>query len=315
MVDCVGQVAAFGNLDRVDLADQVGDGDVRCGQLLAVTAVARQPVDRRVVALRFDDGLCSRAQRRERVVVDLAACDNWNGVVEQAGKESGEAGLGLAALAQEADVLAGQDGVLDSRDDRVVVADDAGEERLLRGQTGEQVGAHLLLDRAGLPARSAQLAERGGSGRGGRGACHRLTVARAQKRAASAPLPIARALHTRMCAAGAPPKESVAARAAEIESGQRTTARGAPDQSAWSLATADHRLVSPINSTLCAWFSPGGAPGAHNLAATDRARRAAGQAHVPAAREQTQPGRAPTRSPHRGRHGPPRFAWREPRSP
>ena len=39
----VGQVAALGDLDRVDLADQVGDGDVGRGQLLGVAAVARQP--------------------------------------------------------------------------------------------------------------------------------------------------------------------------------------------------------------------------------------------------------------------------------
>ena len=41
----VGQVAALGDLDRVDLADEVGDRDVRRGQLLAVAAIARQPVD------------------------------------------------------------------------------------------------------------------------------------------------------------------------------------------------------------------------------------------------------------------------------
>ena len=78
--------------------------------------------------------------------------------------ESGEAGLGLAALAQEADVLAGQDGVLDRRDDRVVVADDAREDGLLRGQRREQVGAQLLLDRAGLrsPKRAARRAWRVG---------------------------------------------------------------------------------------------------------------------------------------------------------
>ena len=46
----VGQVAALGDLDRVDLADQVGDGDVGRGQLLAVAAVARQPLDGRLVA-------------------------------------------------------------------------------------------------------------------------------------------------------------------------------------------------------------------------------------------------------------------------
>ena len=47
----VGQVAALGDLDRVDLADQVGDRDVGRRQLLGVAPVARQPVDRGRVAV------------------------------------------------------------------------------------------------------------------------------------------------------------------------------------------------------------------------------------------------------------------------
>jgi len=39
----VGQVAALGHLDGVNLADEVGDGDVRRGQLLAVAILRGQP--------------------------------------------------------------------------------------------------------------------------------------------------------------------------------------------------------------------------------------------------------------------------------
>ena len=39
----VGEVAALGHPDRVDLADQVGDGGVRRGQLLAVAVAAMDP--------------------------------------------------------------------------------------------------------------------------------------------------------------------------------------------------------------------------------------------------------------------------------
>ena len=46
----VGEVAALGDLDRVDLADQVGDRRVGRGQLLAEAALAVHPLDRRVVA-------------------------------------------------------------------------------------------------------------------------------------------------------------------------------------------------------------------------------------------------------------------------
>ena len=39
----VGQVPAFGDLDRVDLADEVGDRSVGRGELLAVAPVPWQP--------------------------------------------------------------------------------------------------------------------------------------------------------------------------------------------------------------------------------------------------------------------------------
>ena len=47
--ELVGEVATLGHLDRVDLADQVGDRGVGGGQLLAVAPTAVHPLDRRVV--------------------------------------------------------------------------------------------------------------------------------------------------------------------------------------------------------------------------------------------------------------------------
>ena len=52
--ELVGEVAALGDLDRVDLADEVGDRGVGRGQLLAEAAVAVHPLDRRVVAVLGD---------------------------------------------------------------------------------------------------------------------------------------------------------------------------------------------------------------------------------------------------------------------
>ena len=49
-------------------------------------------------------------------------------VVEQADEQPRHPGLGLAALAEEDEVLAGEDRVLDRRDDRLLVADDARED-------------------------------------------------------------------------------------------------------------------------------------------------------------------------------------------
>ena len=79
----VAEVAALGDADRIDLADEVGDRDVRRRELLGVAAVARQPVDRRLVAVLVDGGPAGRADRRVWIVVELAAADDRQPLVEQ----------------------------------------------------------------------------------------------------------------------------------------------------------------------------------------------------------------------------------------
>src|SRR6185312_5428657 len=151
------EVAALGHLDRIDLADQVGDGDVRRGELLAVAAVARDPHDLGAVALLGHALAAGLADGRQRVVVDLAAGQGGHRLVEEADQHARHARLGLAALAEEDQVLAAEDGVLDLRDDGVVVADDAGQERLAAPQARDEVVAQLLLDRLALPAAGLEL--------------------------------------------------------------------------------------------------------------------------------------------------------------
>ncbi len=89
----------------------------------------------------------------ERVVVDLAARDDWRLLVEQIHQTARDARLRLAALAQQHDVLPGENRVLDLRNDTILVADDAGEQLLIRANLADQVLAHLLLD--GLDAIAA----------------------------------------------------------------------------------------------------------------------------------------------------------------
>ena len=100
----------------------------------------------------------SRENLRERgvgVVAELGAGDVGAVRVEQRGERAEDARLGLAAQAEQDEVVAREDGVDDLRDDRVVVADDAGEERLAFGaagdlaQAGDEVVAELVLDAAG----------------------------------------------------------------------------------------------------------------------------------------------------------------------
>jgi hypothetical protein len=162
----VRQVAALGDLDRVDLADEVRDGDVGRGQLFGIATIARDPVDGGRVSVALDDRACGRTDRSQRVVVELASGDDGEPRIEETDEQPRHPRLGLPALAEEDEVVAGEDRVLDGRDDRILVADDTREDLAARREPGEEVGPQLFLDRARAPARGDQLTQRRGLGRG-----------------------------------------------------------------------------------------------------------------------------------------------------
>ena len=103
--------------------------------------------DRQVVALPGHARAAGAAQRRQRIVVDLAARHDRDLVVEQIDQAAQDAALGLAAQSEQDEVVPREDGVDELRDDRLVVADDAREQLLARLQLADQVVADLLLDR------------------------------------------------------------------------------------------------------------------------------------------------------------------------
>ena len=105
----VGEVAALGDLDRVHLADQVGDRDVGRGQLLGVSAVAWQPVDRRLVALTATISLAYGLIGASGSSLSSPPATTGMCSSSRPTSRPRQARLGLATLAQEADVLAGQD--------------------------------------------------------------------------------------------------------------------------------------------------------------------------------------------------------------
>ena len=86
---------------------------------------------------------------RDRVVVDLDAGEDGHPLVEQLGQQPEDARLGLAAQAEEEQVVLREDGVDDLRDDRVAVADDAGEQLFAGLELADDVAAQLVLDRHG----------------------------------------------------------------------------------------------------------------------------------------------------------------------
>jgi hypothetical protein len=129
------------------------------GQLLAVAPVARQPGDLHRVAVLRHAVAALLADRVVGIVVDLAVGDHRRRLVEQVDQAARDARLGLAALAEQDDVLARQDRVLDLRQDRLVVADDAREDALAAAEFLQEVGAHLVLHGARAVALLFEFAE------------------------------------------------------------------------------------------------------------------------------------------------------------
>src|SRR5436190_2115144 len=94
------------------------------------------------------------------MVVDLAAAHRRRPLVEQADQRADQAGLALAAFAEQYDVVAGQECALDLRQDRAVEADDARESVRPLAQTSEQVVTDLSFDRLVLVTGSTEFGER-----------------------------------------------------------------------------------------------------------------------------------------------------------
>ena len=82
-------------------------------------------------------------------------------LVEEADQAAHQPALGLALFAQEEQVVAGDQGEVDLGNDRVVVADDAGEQLLALAEHAQEVVADLLLDGLGNPAAGPQVFEVG----------------------------------------------------------------------------------------------------------------------------------------------------------
>ena len=152
-------------LDRVDVADHVGHRHVRRRELLDVAILAREPRDGQVVASLRGPAAARRTQGRERVVVDLAAGNDREPVVEQRDELPEEARLRLSAQSEEDEIVLREHCVDDLRHDRLVVADDAGEERPSIPQQANQVRSELVLH--GRMTRQARFV---GAAQGARGA-------------------------------------------------------------------------------------------------------------------------------------------------
>ena len=153
--ELVGKIGAGARgLDGIEIADQVGDRDIGRGELFDVALVARHPRDGRSVAALGDQVARVLRDGPVGIVANLRSGNIGRNGIEQFGQCAQDAALGLAAQAEQDEVLAREDGVDDLRHDGVVKADDAGEDRVanfsrsLVLQAADEIGAQLVLDAA-----------------------------------------------------------------------------------------------------------------------------------------------------------------------
>src|SRR5712664_3197767 len=162
----VGKIAAAaGGADGVDVADDIGHGDIGRGKFFDEAIFARHPGDRRVIAIGGNSFAAGTADRLERIVVDFAAGDDGHLGVEEIDECTQDAALGLAAEAEKNEIVAGEQSVDDLRDDGVFVAVDAGKQRLALFDGAEQIAADFVFHGEGGAARvevrnAPELAER-----------------------------------------------------------------------------------------------------------------------------------------------------------
>src|SRR3954452_1776725 len=118
---------ALGYLDRVDVTDEVADAGVRGRQLLDVPLLTVLPDHREVVADLCGETTAARADGDQWVVVDLAALDHRSPLVEQQADGPHDAGLALAALPEQHEVVPGEQRTLELGQHGVLEPHDAGE--------------------------------------------------------------------------------------------------------------------------------------------------------------------------------------------
>ena len=163
----IGQMPPLRNLDGVDLPNQVGNGNVRRRQLFRIPRLPLQPGNGRIVPLLGHNAPPVRAERMIRIIIQLAARDNRNPLVQQVHHLPNQPRLRLPPFPQQDDVLPRQNGILQLRNHRLLKADDAGESRLLRPYLANQIAADFRPHRRRFVAAVAQLPQRGGESRSG----------------------------------------------------------------------------------------------------------------------------------------------------
>src|SRR5699024_4407543 len=134
------------------------------GELLRVAGVAVAPRDRQLVAQFGGPAPRLHRDRLVRVLAELGAVDDRRPLVEQPREGAQQTRLALPALAEQDQVVAGDQRALELRDDRVLESVEAGPRVLAGGEAAQAVGAGPVAEGARVVAAGQ---ESGGGGGGG----------------------------------------------------------------------------------------------------------------------------------------------------
>src|SRR5882672_1795540 len=137
-------MSALRGLDRIDVADDVRDRDIGCGQLFDKTRIALDPVDVGQIAVQIESLPAEGRDRRKRIVVYFRTGDHWKALVKQRSKLANDAALGLAAQSKQDQVVPRQNRIDQLRDDRFIIAHDAGKQLLAATQFLDQIRPQLV---------------------------------------------------------------------------------------------------------------------------------------------------------------------------
>src|SRR6185503_8802901 len=140
------QMSTFRRFDRINVADDVGDGHVRSRQLLDEPRVAIDPGNRRRLLMQFDRLTTVGADRIEWIVVNFRTSNDWNLRVKQVSKLPNDAALRLTAQTKQNQVVPGKDRINELRHDGFVVTHDSRKQLFAPLEFADQVSPHLIFD-------------------------------------------------------------------------------------------------------------------------------------------------------------------------
>src|SRR6267154_4077705 len=150
----VGEITTLGDLDRIDLANKIRYRNIGRREFFRIAGIAMHPDDFRRVTLLRRQLHASTANRRKRIVKDLAARKRRRVLVEQASQRADDPRLCLPALAEKNHVMTGEHAVFYFGDYGLLVADDSRQDLLAASEPREQILAHLHPHRQDLEARA-----------------------------------------------------------------------------------------------------------------------------------------------------------------